>query len=254
MNRNRPRAFLAEHFSEFLVEENDDLRFCALSAERLAELVVECAIDLSPHASDYQQRVNALLTRAPFLKRAAEQLLDAPGTTDWFADLDWIHQIWISPDDRPLTRLSFRPDLRPFGQGVPKPMRALWTSTSIGTYPGSWITYLRWGEDRRQPPYHPWQLEIAPTARVYEVQGPEAWHALCLAYPLRGLDNHIMPNWERVAHTWDGVHLSVGGLLTTEQVCWSTPQGLAQLTGWGMESTVWLQWVFTQINQLPDIN
>ena len=154
--------------------------------------------------------------------------------------------------DRSPTQASFYPDLRPFRQDVPKPAKVLWTSTSVGTCLSPWILYLRWGEDHRPPPYHLWQLEISPTARVYEVHGPEGWQSLCLTFPHYGPDNHVMPDWEKAAQTWDGVHLSVGGLLTTEQVYWSTSQKWTQLSGWGVESTAWLRWAFTQIEHLPD--
>ncbi len=184
INESRPRAIVAEDFSTFAIKESDDLRFSTLSAERLIELVVECVVDLSPYASDYQQRVNALLACGPFLKLAAEQLLSVPGTANWFADLDKKQQIWISPDGRSPTQVSFHLDLHPFTQAVTKPTSALWTSTRVGNIPGSWIPYLREGEDRRRPPYHPWRLEISPTTHVYEVHGPEAWHSLCLAFPL----------------------------------------------------------------------
>lgn len=254
LNGNRPRALVAEDFSRFVIDENDDLRFFTLSAERLIELVVQCVIDLTPDAPDYWQRVNALLARGPSLRFAAEQLLDAPGTANWFASLDRKRQIWVSPDGSPPTHVSFRPDLRPFGDKVPKPRRALWTSTSVGTCPGSWILYLRWGEDRRPPPYHPWRLEVAPTAHVYEVHEPQAWHSLCMAFPLYGPDNLIMPDWRKVAQVWDGVHLSVGGLLTTEQLYWHTQQGWTHLFGWSVESTVWLRWAFTRVERLPDID
>ncbi len=254
MNRNRPRALLAEDLSEFVIDESDDLRFFALSAARLIELVVECVIDLSPYAPDYQQRVNALLSCGPSLQRATEQLLDAPGTANWFTDLDRKQQVWISPDGRPLAQAAFRLDLRPFGHDVPKPHRALWTSTSNDDYPGHWIHYLRMGEDHRPPPYHPWRLEVSPAARVYEIHGPEAWHTLCLASPLYAPDGSVMPNWEAVARIWDGVHLSVGGLLTTEGVRWSTPEGWTQLSSWTVECTVWLRWVFDHMERLPNID
>ena len=253
MNTSRPCAITAEDFSTFTIQASDDLRFSALSAERLIELVVECVIDFSPYASDYQHWVNALLTCGPFLRHATAQLLDAPGTANWFSDLDKQQQIWIAPDSRSPTQDFFRVNLYPFSH-VPKPTLALWTSTRLGNSLGSWIHYLRWGEDRRQSPYHPWRLEVCPTARVYEIHEPEAWHSLCLAFPLYKDDNHIVPDWEKVARMWDGVHLSVGGLLATEQVYRSTPRGRTQLSGWGVESTVWLHWVFTQVERLPNSN
>jgi hypothetical protein len=214
--------------------------------------VVECVIDLSPYASDYQQRVDALLTLGPSLQRAAEQFLETPGTANWFADLDRRQQVWLSDNGRPPAAVAFHPDLRPFRQEVPKPRRALWTSTSTGTCPSHWIPYLRWSEDHRPPPYHPWRLEVSPTARVYEVHGPQAWHTLCLESPLKAPDGTFVPNWDAVARMWDGVHLSVGGLLTTEGVRWSTPEGWTQLFSWSVESTVWLRWVFVQVERLPD--
>lgn len=251
INKNRFHPFLAEHYSELVIEETGDFRFNTLSTERLAELVVECVTDLSPYASDYQQRVEALLARGSSLRRAAEQLLDAPGTANWFADLNRRRQVWLSPDGRSPTPVTFSPELRPFGQQVPKPRRALWTSTSIGTCPSHWIPYLRLGEDRRPPPYHPWRLEVSPTARIYEVHGPQVWHTLCLAFPFNVPGGMVMPNWEAVARTWDGVHLSMGGLLTSEGVRWSTPEGWTQITGWNVESTVWLRWVFDKKELIP---
>ncbi len=130
---------------------------------------------------------------------------------------------------------------------------ALWTSTSNDDYTSHWIPYLRWGEDHRPPPYHPWRLEVSPTVRVYEIHGPEAWHTLCLASPLYAPDGAVMPNWEAVAHIWDGVHLSVGWLLTTEGIRWSTPEGWTHLSGWTLESTVWLRWVFDHMERLPPV-
>lgn len=246
------RAYTAEHFSELVIEETGDFHFNTLSAERLSELIVECVTDLSRFAPDYQQRVRALLTRGPSLRHAAEQLLNVPGTVSWFADLDRREQIWLSPDGRPPTPIDFKPDLRPFRQEVPKPRRALWTSTSIGTYPSHWMPHLRWGEDRRSPPYYPWRLNVSPTARIYEVHVSEAWRTLCLEFPLYAPDGAIMPNWETVAHVWDGVHLSVGGLLTTEGVPGNTNQGWVQLTDWNVESTAWFRWIFDQVERLPD--
>jgi len=252
VNKDRPRAILAEHFSQFTFDESDDVRFSVLSAERLIELVVECEVDLSPYASDYQQRVDALLTRSPFLKIAAGRLLSMPGTANWFADLDRKQQIWESPTIP--SQDSFNVDLCPFNQDVTKPRAAFWTSTRIGSYSSSWISYLRRGEDGRPAPYYPWRLEASAAARVYEVHEPEAWYSLCLAFPRHEKNKYIAPDWKKVARTWDGVHVSVGGLLTTELVCWKTAQGRTRLSGWNVESTVWLRWAFTHSERLPDID
>jgi len=33
-----------------------------------------------------------------------------------------------------------------------------------------------------------WRLEASPTVRVFEVDGPQAWHKLCVRYPTRTED------------------------------------------------------------------
>ena len=242
--------------------EAGDEYFDLLTAERLSELIIQCEQDLSPYTSDYQERADVLLAHGSALRREASHLLDAPATADWFANLDRKRQVWIARDGRPAEPASFSADLRPFGAGITKPRRTLWTSTSAGTCPSSWIAYLRWGEDRREPPYHPWRLQVPPSARVYEVHGPQAWQTLCLAYPapsslaypIPTKKDLIEPDWQAVAHDWDGIHLSLGGLLTAERVSWGKPSAQTHLFGWQVESTAWLRWVFDRVERLPDVD
>jgi hypothetical protein len=92
----------------------------------------------------------------------------------------------------------------------------------------SWLQYLPISGEvgHWDPPYPRWRLEVVPAARVYEIHGPQAWNNLCLAYPAPSCmaypscrpDSLIEPDWQAVSQDWDGVHLSVGGLLTTERV------------------------------------
>ena len=62
-----------------------------------------------------------------------------------------------------------------------------------------------------------------------------------------------MPNWAAVAGEWDGVHMTLGGLLTAEQVRVDGPKGWTQHRFWDAELTVWLRWVFTEVVRLPDL-
>lgn len=174
---------------ELATRDVGDGYFDLLTAERLSELIVQCGHDLSPYSGDYQERVDVLLAHSSSLRCFAERLLNAPATVDWFANLDRKRQVWIARDGRPPEPGSFSADLSPFGAGITKPCMALWTSTSVGNCPSGWIPYLRWGEDGRKPPYHPWRLQVASSARVYEVHGPEEWQTFCLAYP------RILPHW-----------------------------------------------------------
>ena len=253
---------IARCLQKLATREAGDGYFDLLTAQRLSELIVQCGQDLSPYRSDYQERADVLLAHGSALRHQASHLLAAPATADWFANLDRKRQVWIARDGRPAELASFSADLRPFGAGITKPRRVLWTSTSIGTCPSGWIFYLRWGEDRREPPYHPWYLQVPFSARVYEIHGPQAWQTLCLTYPAPSSLAYAMltpkdliePDWQAVAHDWDGVHLSLGGVLTAERVRWGQLSAHTHLFGWAVESTAWLRWVFDRVERLPDID
>ena len=78
-----------------------------------------------------------------------------------------------------------------------------------------------------------WLLQMPPTARIYEIDGPESWHNLCLRYPARGDDDdRMVPNWGAAAEDWDGIHLSFWGLLTCEQVRYESTAGWSQQEFW----------------------
>ncbi len=247
---------------ELVARHVGDGYFDSLTSERLTELIVQSGEDLSPYIADYRQRVDEILAHGSSLRRAASCLLDAPAAADWFANLGRNRQVWIARDNRPAEPNSFSADLRPFGAGITKPRRVLWTSTSAGSFPSMWIPYLRWGEDGREPPYHPWRLQVQSSARIYEIHGPQSWHALCLmyptastpAYPLPASKVLIEPDWQAVARDWDGIHLSTGGLLTTERVVLGKPNAQTHLFGWQVESTAWLRWVFDRVERLPDVD
>ncbi len=88
---------------------------------------------------------------------------------------------------------------------------------------------------------------------MFEVDDPEAWHALCVRYTAMGEDHRLVPNWSAVAEDWDAVHLTLGGLLTAEQVRIESVAGWTQLGMWDCEQTVWLRWCFTTAVRLPDV-
>jgi hypothetical protein len=220
----------------------------------LYELVLKCVVHLSPYAPDYGDRVRALAARAPALWEDALRLVSSRAAESWFADLQRTRQVWISPANSTEVpdRSRFGANLSPFGGGIPKPRAALWTATTVGSMPGGWSLYLRIGEDQRPPPYRLWRLEALPSARVYEVHGPDDWRALCGQYPGDIFEGRLLPDWQAVARDWDGVHLSIGGLLTTQRVAVDTGGRRAQLDSWDSESTVWLRWSFGRVERLPD--
>ncbi|GAA3635083.1 hypothetical protein [Microlunatus ginsengisoli] len=98
------------------------------------------------------------------------------------------------------------------------------------------------------------RLQPRPEARVYEVGGVEDWTALVEAYPLdvgasRGRSWHaltgrdhrwLLPDWPRVAHDYDGVHLTVLAYLSGAGRALPAAGGMTVLAGWEPDVTIWL--------------
>jgi hypothetical protein len=225
------------------------------NATALFDLVVACAVDLSPYLPEYPERVHALAAKAPLMWEDALHLLNLPAADTWFADIERTRQVWVAPRDvvERLQQVPDNTDLTQFGGGIPKPRSAIWTTTAISSGSSGWLTYLRIGEDGRPPPYRQWRVEVLASARVYEVHGPDSWRSLCLSYPGPVLNGRLVPDWHAVGHDWDGIHLSTGGLLTAERVAVGATNPQTELKGWGCESTVWLGWFFGKTERLPDV-
>ena len=67
-------------------------------------------------------------------------------------------------------------------------------------------------------------MRFLEEVRVFEIHGPSDWHNLSVRYPAKVTeDDRLVPNWGAVAEEWDGVHLSLGGLLTAEQNRYESP-------------------------------
>ena len=135
-------------------------------------------------------------------------------------------------------------------------------------------------------PLSQWQVRVDENARVYEINGSADWHRLCAeypaksardasdpqasdsegwdVYPLRSIDGSgaddiatdverwLTPNWSAVAEDWDGVHLTLGGLLTAEKVRVASAAGWTMHRFWDIEQTMWLRWAFDDVERLPE--
>src|SRR3954454_9090042 len=77
-----------------------------------------------------------------------------------------------------------------------KPDWGLWTSTAVDE---SGLTSFLAGvvgstsdlgvfASDKSPPFARYRITISPSARVFEVDGPESWHHLCVSYPAEGKD------------------------------------------------------------------
>ncbi|MBW4078339.1 MAG: hypothetical protein HIU84_07490 [Acidobacteria bacterium] len=136
-----------------------------------------------------------------------------------------------------------------------------------------------WDFDGR--PTSRWRMPVRSGARLWNINAPTDWVRLVETYPkvavrahagwelpgpnqypsdtkmLRALvtqhavrttiTHHALPDWDRVAHDFDGVHLSWAGFLTSEgYISDLTDGGVTMLRYWGSERTLWLNDVFDE--------
>ncbi|NQX12521.1 hypothetical protein HQQ80_12845 [Microbacteriaceae bacterium VKM Ac-2855] len=96
---------------------------------------------------------------------------------------------------------------------------------------------------------------IRPPAapRIFEIDGPESWAELCRGgvavtaarrhdwYRTTGrVGTWLLPDWMRVAESYDAVHLTVDGYLTTAGGAIDVDDGASVLAGWNPDETFWL--------------
>jgi len=129
-------------------------------------------------------------------------------------------------------------------------------------------------------PISRWRLPVRPDIRVHEVHRPEDWVALVKAHPFRAsrahggwelpgpnqhidrsglldvpnqraaageVSAHLLPAWSSVAGSFDAIHLSWAGFITTEGCVTEMGGGaVTMLRYWGSERTLWLHDCFTE--------
>ncbi len=98
-------------------------------------------------------------------------------------------------------------------------------------------------------------VSIPPGARVYEVDGPQAWADLCRRFPIEATAQKrhdwyqttghsgrwVVPDWTRIADQYDGVHLTVTGYLAAAGTAIDVDDNTASvIAGWAPDETYWL--------------
>lgn len=98
-------------------------------------------------------------------------------------------------------------------------------------------------------------VHVDGDARIYEIDGPEAWAELCRRHPLdvtasRRHDWYrttgqarrwLIPDWSGVAEEYDGIHLTVAGYLTAAgRAVPVDDERMTVLAGWDPDLTYWL--------------
>ncbi len=191
-----------------------------------------------------------------------------PAAAWWFAPLDRNAQEWIGatgaapPQVVGAAGVKSPPD--DWERYAQKPRGGVVTSTLVSAQalPAEsvqWssalaaLRYFSGDYDEGDPPLVRVRLCVSPDTPIFEVYGPQDWHALCVRYPAQDETGRLVPDWGAVAADWDAVHLTLGGILTADQVRVESAAGWSELRFAEFEQTRWLRWRFAGIERLPDI-
>ena len=234
----------------------------ALAAPELSLRLAAESIGLVEHfRSDHEIAVAEALEYGKGLGPLTRAVLEHHGTSWWFEPIDLGRQLWIgkgiaSPDTASPDTASWHPPPDPPSRWevyAQQPAGVQNTSTLFGEHCSLLMAYdVRAGDYWREYPLACWKLQIAPDVKVYEVLGAEDWHQLCVQYPARRRDGGLTVNWGAAARDWDGVHLSLGGLLSGEQAGYESAVGWSLLDFWHAEQTFWFRSLESVSERLPD--
>jgi len=215
------------------------------------------------------------LTLALPLRDLIAAVVTDPRNAWWSAPLDRSAQLLLS--DRVVDPMNLTAPTGPLSRWevyAQKPEQGIRTSTELPVSPGAPIrsgahAELVCGSRDWSPSYplHQIRLHVSPRARVYEIGSPADWHALARRYgdlathpgpdtnllSSGGIDHGLAPTWSAVARDWEGMHLSLAGLLTTLFVPLTTDRVTTTLWSWESECTHWLRPAFTASTLLPDL-
>jgi hypothetical protein len=233
------------------------------------------------------EAVGVLGPAADALAAVADALAAAPGAAWWWEGVDrdiqrWVTWSWGPPgppslgaagdglrrsarDEAARTEAQAADDSIPFPPGPGDPHRSgMWwsapraagvigTTRAVGPLPAA---ALAADEDNAcLEAAEVWELTVDPAARVYEVDGPDAWRALVEGGPrdvtLSRRDDWyrwtgwagrwLLPDWAKLAVEWDGVHVRAAAYLETAYRALPIADGAATcLAGWGPDETVWI--------------
>lgn len=127
------------------------------------------------------------------------------------------------------------------------------TRTLAGRGPaGLWLVEDRFAEQEAATE----QLMVPAGARIFEIDSPAAWALLCCEHPVTvtaskrhdwyrttgRIGSWVTPDWSRLQDKYDGVHLTLGGYLTTAGVGIPVDDDHASvLAGWDPDASYWFR-------------
>ncbi len=206
------------------------------------------------------------------LERLAFDLVGQPGIEWMWAGVDLDDQLWLPQERGWVERGAFEAgrsgatgDWADPYEHEPRPL--LSTSNRYGgispelahlaSGAGDWIL---------EPPIPRRRVRIRLDARIRDIQTPYDWHEFVLGCPADGdhrthpgdagqpwgaTSGLLVPDWRAAANIWDGVHISPWAYLTVIQMRVESDAGWTEPWVWEGPHTVWLDWVFTSIEELP---
>ncbi|CRK50964.1 conserved hypothetical protein [Rhodococcus sp. RD6.2] len=131
------------------------------------------------------------------------------------------------------------------------PTRSSTRLLSDGTPAGLWFVEDSMGWERAVVR----RVSVPADARVYEVDGAQAWAELCRRFPVdvTAQKRHdwyrttgrsgrwVIPDWPRIAERYDGVHLTAVGYLAAAGSAIAVDADTASvIAGWAPDETYWL--------------
>lgn len=246
-----------------LVDEANEPLDRSLTVPNVFRLACGAVAALGLWTSDHLGVVAEILEAGRHRRDLAERILEHPLAQWWFEPLDRAHQMRVGSNDD----VHFHPIETPVRSSrgwelyAQKPESWVMTSTThadsssvqtcMQSHMGDWQVALPLRRDG---------VVVSETSRVFEIEGHQAWHRLCVEHPaVHASGNRIgpydfgalVPDWASVAERYDGVHLCFGGLLTSHLVRSESNEGWTMLF-WNAEMSLWLREVFEQRTRLPD--
>lgn len=224
------------------------------------------AIQFTDVRSDGNWQEIALREAKP-LGDLALSIVSNPAFDWWYEPVDLENQIWSSPLMRNFMYNPDRPEPDPFQPETwrrpglpdreddnPLPDTSMQeTSTLRDESTSEWTAFSNGAGDHHCAfPLAAWHVRFEQDVRVYEVNHPADWHALCLEFPHREPDGRLVPNWPAVSERWDGVHLTLGGMLSCEQVRYESNGEWSMMQFWHTEITCWLNRLALSGERIPD--
>jgi aldose 1-epimerase len=231
--------------------------------------------EIIPWRGDHDLTVAGALRHGPRLRQRALELVNHPDIAWWWAPIDRDNQLWLRfPEDEgpwPTPETMVRPtDPRSrFDAYVHAPRPQLVTANASGDLSSELAVFLSHASDRgMEYPIHRRRVTIRPDARVLDIDSAQDWHDLVRRYPANGThsthpddtntpwgqaDGLMVPDWSLVAQDWDGIHITLWGLLTAIQVRVTSDIGWTEPWAWEGAHAILLDWVFDTVEELPAI-